>query len=597
MAKSIIEFGRTAVAVLLFVCGLGFAPLQADPDANPGESLHALFASEWRARMESNPLAATSAGVRGYDDRLPSVAPADIEDWDDQSRAFLAALGEIDREALSEQDQLNYDLFAYLLKDRLALAELREYRIPFVSDSGFFSNLPMTMRQAPLRSREDFDAYLARLEALPAYFDQNIENMRVGIAEGFTAPRIILDGLSGSLRGLQVENAENSTFFAPFRSLPDALSDGDKRELIERAKHLIEGDVADAYRALLTFFEEEYIPAAKDSLGANSWPDGDAVYETYIRHYTTLEGETADSIHALGLSEVARIRAEMDDVIAETGFDGDFAAFLNFLRTDPQFYVTEYEQLLKEAAWIAKQVDGKLPSLFSLLPRQPYGVIKVPDAIAPNYTTGRYRGAPLVGDVGGYYLVNTYAHRERPLYALTALTLHEAAPGHHLQIALSKEIENAPEFRRALGITAYVEGWALYAEKLGLELGLYEDPYTDFGRLTYEMWRACRLVVDTGLHAKGWTREEARAYLAGNTALSIHNVNTEIDRYISWPGQALAYKMGELTILRLRVEAEARLGSDFDIRAFHDAVLRGGALPLPVLEARLEAWIEAEAER
>jgi uncharacterized protein (DUF885 family) len=353
--------------------------------------------------------------------------------------------------------------------------------------------------------------------------------------------------------------------------------------------------VVPAYQRLYDFFVDEYFVNARTSLGASSLPNGKRFYDEQIYRYATLD-MTADEIHQLGLSEVARIRTEMETIIRELEFEGDFSEFIQFLRTDPQFYPKSPRELLAEASYFAKKVDGRLPMLFGKLPRQPYGVAPVPESIAPFYTAGRYVGAPLSAHRGGYYWVNTYALESRTLYTLPALTLHEAAPGHHLQIALAAEQGEQPDFRRNDYISAYGEGWALYAEKLGIEMDIYETPYQEFGRLTYEMWRACRLVIDTGIHSKGWTREQAQDYLADNTALSIHEITTEIDRYISWPAQALSYKLGEYTIWQLRREAEQRLGANFDLRDFHDFILSLGSVPLDILKTEVQRWVAAQVQ-
>jgi uncharacterized protein (DUF885 family) len=355
-------------------------------------------------------------------------------------------------------------------------------------------------------------------------------------------------------------------------------------------REAIAGAVVPAYRALLEFFTKEYLPGARATIGASELPDGRRYYAWLVRRYTTLD-VTPEDVHAIGEREVSRIRGEMDGVIRDVAFQGRFADFLELLRTDPRFYAKTPEELLEKASRIAKRIDGALPSLFKRLPRQPYGVEPVPPDLAPKYTGGRYVGAPLDGTRAGTYWVNTYALETRPLYTLEALTLHEAVPGHHLQIALAKELEGLPAFRRYGYVNAFGEGWGLYSEHLGLEAGFYTDPYSNFGRLTYEMWRACRLVVDTGIHAMGWTRPQAIDYMAANTALSLHEITTEVDRYISWPGQALAYKMGELKIRELRAKAEEALGSRFDVRAFHDAVLANGSVPLGVLEEQIDAFI------
>jgi uncharacterized protein (DUF885 family) len=368
------------------------------------------------------------------------------------------------------------------------------------------------------------------------------------------------------------------------------VPEGDRGRLRDGGRAAIGEAVVPAYRSLLDFFTREYIPGARTTIGASALPDGVRYYAWLVRYYTTLD-TTSDDVHAIGRREVARIRDEMQAVVRGLDFDGDLDAFIEHLRTDPRFYAKTPDELLKRAAWIAKRMDGKLPSLFGRLPRQPYGVEPVPDDLAPKYTGGRYVGAPLDSTRGGTYWVNTYALETRPLYTQEALTLHEAVPGHHLQIALAKELEGLPAFRRYGYVNAFGEGWGLYAERLGLEAGFYADPYGNFGRLTYEMWRACRLVVDTGLHAKGWTRAQAIEFMATNTALSRHEITTEVDRYISWPGQALAYKMGELKLRELRARAEKALGERFDVRAFHDAVLANGAVPLDVLEEQVEELI------
>jgi uncharacterized protein (DUF885 family) len=401
---------------------------------------------------------------------------------------------------------------------------------------------------------------------------------------------VILQGRDEPIRAQRVERAEDSPFYAPFTDLPEAVAGGRRAELQATAREVVMQDVVPAYRKLLTFFDEEYAPGARETLGAYQLPGGEALYRAQIRRYATVD-LTPKEIHDIGLEQVARIRAEMDAIIEEVGFEGDFAAFLAHLRSDRQFYAKTPKELLALASYYAKKIDGRLPMLFGHLPRQPYGVAPVPADIAPFYTAGRYVPAPLDAPRGGYYWVNTYALESRPLYAIPALTLHEGAPGHHTQGALAAEQEDKPPFRRYDYISAYGEGWGLYAEKLGIEMDIYETPYEHFGRLTYEMWRACRLVIDTGVHAFGWTREQAVEYLASRTALSLHEVNTEVDRYISWPGQALSYKLGEYTLLNLRARAEEALGAEFDVRDFHDFVLSLGSVPLDVLGEEVERWI------
>lgn len=494
---------------------------------------------------------------------------------------------------MSEEGQLNYDLFGFVLRDRVARASWKPWRIPFSSDSGFHTWPARMADSMPFRNTGDYENYLSRLSGIPAYFDQNIANMRQGLADGFTMPRAILAGLAPTMSAQVKDKAEDSAYFKPFLTFPETMSEVEQARLTDLGREVIEGAVMPAYGLLHKMFVEEYIPGASQTLGAYQMPDGEAYYRYLVRYFTTLD-MTPEEVHALGLTEVARIRGEMEEIIASVGFQGSFADFLQFLRTDPQFYAPTSEDLMKEAAFLAKKIDGQLPAFFGRLPRMPYSVEPVPASIAPNYTTGRYISAPKGGRRGGIYWVNTYALDKRPLYVLPSLTLHEAVPGHHLQISLSRELEDVPEFRKVLYPNAFGEGWGLYSEKLGLEMGLYDDPYANFGRLTYEMWRAGRLVVDTGIHAMGWTRQQAVDLFVENSALSIHNINTEVDRYISWPGQALSYKMGELTILRLRAKAEEALGENFDIRGFHDAVLAAGGIPMGILEARIDKWIAAE---
>jgi uncharacterized protein (DUF885 family) len=390
-----------------------------------------------------------------------------------------------------------------------------------------------------------------------------------------------------------VERVDTSPFFAPFLAMPESISQGERAQIIEAAQGVIADELIPAYQRLYDFFHAEYVPGARETLGAYQLPGGEAFYQAQVRRYATVDLSPRE-IHDIGLSEVARIRAEMDALIKQTGFTGDFAEFIEFLRTDPQFYAKTPKELLSTASYYAKKIDGRLPMMFGHLPRQPYGVAPVPQELAPFYTGGRYVGAPLDALKGGYYWVNTYALESRTLYTIPALTLHEGAPGHHTQNALALELLDQPPFRRNDYISAYGEGWGLYAEKLGVEMDIYETPYENFGRLTYEMWRASRLVIDTGIHTMGWTREQAQSYLANNTALSLHEITTEIDRYISWPAQALSYKLGEYTLWQLRREAEKKLGAKFDIRAFHDYVLGLGSVTLEILQDEVRAWVATQ---
>jgi uncharacterized protein (DUF885 family) len=559
--------------------------------AAPSDELKALFDEYWANELAEDPLSATYSGVDDYNDKIRQVAPEDHARRAQEAKAFLDRLNAIDLTNVSESEETSAEILHFILKHDVALAGFHAWRIPFVSDSGFHTTFGYLVGATPFRTKEDYEDYLKRLSALPGYLDQNIANMRQGIAEGYTQPKEILPLIMPSFEAQASPAPEDHPLFAPFTDYPDAISKKDQKALTTKALPVLGDEVLPAFRRVLDFMESEYMPKARDTLGASALPDGEAYYAALVRYYTTRDDATPEAVHALGLKEVARIRKQMDTVIKDVGFKGTFAEFIEFLRTDEQFYPKTADELLRYAAWIAKDIDGRLPAYFGKLPRQPYSVEPVPAEIAENYTTGRYSGAAPNGPRGGEYWVNTTHLDKRPLYEIAALTLHEAVPGHHLQNALAYEIEDAPEFRKQFYPHAYGEGWGLYSEKLGVEMGVYQTPYDNFGRLSFEMWRACRLVIDTGLHSKGWTRSQAMDYLASNTALSMKNVQTEVDRYIAWPGQALAYKMGELTLWELRAKAEKALGDKFDIREFHDAVLDEGGLPLELLAKRIDAYI------
>lgn len=580
---------------VLAVVGLGFAFALVWPAESAAQDqaavLHVLFDEAWEFELQENPLFATSVGERRYDDRLPSVRAEDHARRAVYRRGLLERLKHIDRSALGDVDRVSYDMFERQLLDRLSEFEFKSYEMPINADWGFhigFARLPDDM---PLGSVRDYENYLLRLRAFPAYLDQQIQVMRSGLERGFSVPRVTLEGYDETIAVYVVDDPEGSVFYAPFASFPGAIPRVEHDRLRAAAGAAIMESVVPAYRTFHDFMTGEYLPRARTTIGASEMPNGRDYYAYLIKHFTTLD-LTAEQIHQIGLAEVRRIRSEMMGIIEEVGFSGGFAAFLEFLRTDPRFYAQTPDQLLKEAAYLAKRMDGKLPSLFKTMPRLPYGVAPVPQELAPKFTAGRYIDSPIGSTQPGYYWVNTYRLESRPLYTLPALTLHEAVPGHHLQIALAREQEGLPAFRRHAYINAFGEGWGLYSEWLGIEAGMYPDPYSRFGRLTYEMWRACRLVVDTGIHTMGWSRDRTMEYLAANTALSLHEVRTETDRYISWPGQALSYKMGELKIRELRRMAEDQLGERFDVREFHDVVLLDGTVPLMVLEEQVRRWIE-----
>ena len=552
-----------------------------------------LYEREWKFRVDEFPYLARENGDKEKAGRITHVSEKDqlrrYEYWK-QIRVELAA---ISCERLEREECINYRMFERQIHQFIADYETRAYLIPFTSDWGFYLSWNRWGEDTDIVSAGDYRDYLSRLDALPTVMDEYIALMREGLRTGMTQPRVILAGRELPIRKQLVESPEQSAFFKPFLNMNENIKGQEREQLVAQARTAVMEGVVPAYERLLEFFENEYFTKARTTLGATSLPGGKRFYEEQIYRYATVD-MSAGEIHALGLSEVARIRAEMETIIEDLEFDGDFAAFIQFLRTDPQFYAKTPHELLAEASYFAKKTDGRLPQLFGRLPRQPYGVAPVPDSIAPFYTGGRYVGSPKDARKGGYYWVNTYALESRTLYTLPALTLHEAVPGHHLQIALALEQGEQPDFRRNDYISAYGEGWALYAEKLGIEMNIYETPYQDFGRLTYEMWRACRLVIDTGIHAMGWSRQQALDYLAGNTALSLHEVTTEIDRYISWPAQALSYKLGEYTIWQLRREAENRLGAGFDLREFHDFILALGSVPLDILKDEVRRWIDAQ---
>lgn len=555
--------------------------------------LHALFDRTWETQLRENPLFATSVGRHEYDDRLPSVTMADVERRHAQTKAALAELAAIDRSKLPVAEVVNYDIFKQRLENSAESFELGDYQVPFNADSGFHSGFSRLPKDVPLATVKDYENYISRLNAWPRYVREEIALMRIGIKRGMTIPRATLDGYDTTITAHIVDDPTKSVFWAPFAKFPSSVPESERARLQQEGRAAVMEGAVVGYREFLDFFRNEYLPNARKTLGASELPDGRKYYAMKIREFTTLN-LTPEEIHKIGLSEVDRISSEMNAVMKQAGFQGDFAAFLVFLRTDPRFYAKTPEELLSRASRIAKRIDGKLPSLFKTLPRLPYTVEPVPDDIAPKYTSGRYVGPAQGSTQPGIYWVNTYMLESRPLYNLEALTLHEAVPGHHLQISLARELGDLPNFRRFSYISSFGEGWGLYCEWLGLEAGIYQDPYSNFGRLTYEMWRACRLVVDTGIHSMGWTRQQAIDYLATRTALPLHEVETEVDRYISWPGQALAYKLGELKIKELRKRAEAALGTRFDVREFHDIVLGSGAVPLSVLESNVDRWIASQ---
>ncbi|MCF6226331.1 MAG: DUF885 domain-containing protein [Xanthomonadales bacterium] len=552
-----------------------------------------LHTQEWAFRIKEFPHLAANAGVNNYADQLMHVS------GEHQLRRYhywqntLKQLKNINCKQLTRENCINYRIFRRQLINFSNNYETRAYLFPFNSDWAWYIGWAR-LADGRFNKAEDYRNYLAKLEKLPAVNREYLDLLEIALKEGMTQPQAVLSGRDEAISKQIVDTPEDSVFYKPFMAeRPVFFTDEEWQALQQRAKKQVVDSVVPVYTELLKFMQEKYYPAARQELAATTLPGGEAFYRAKIYKYATVDMSPKE-IHQLGLSEVKRIRADMDAVIKETRFEGSFAEFLQFLRSDEQFYASSARELLAEASYWAKKIDGKLPEYFSQLPRQPYGITPVPAAIAPFFTTGRYVGGAYADGKAGFYWVNTYNLKQRPLYTLPALTLHEAVPGHHLQAALASELKEQPAFRRSDYISAYGEGWALYTEKLGVEMGIYETPYQEFGRLTYEMWRACRLVIDTGIHAFGWTRQQAIDYLAGNTALALHNVKTEVDRYISWPGQALSYKLGEYTIWQLRHKAEASLTDQFNLRDFHDFILGLGSVPLDVLKDEFEFWLKQQ---
>ncbi|GAA0343010.1 DUF885 domain-containing protein [Bowmanella denitrificans] len=557
------------------------------------EKLDKLLDEIWQFELQSSPTMATSQGVHDYDHLLADLSAEGLKRDSDQAQAYIRQLDVLADAKLDKDDRINLLMQRRRLQEIVDSYAFHAHYMPITSEYGFHSALAFLPRSSKFDTFKDYQNYLARLSAIEAYFKQNIDWMREGLKTGFTQPQVVLKDFEQTAQAFIQDKPQDSVFYAPFENMPAHIDATQQAQLKSEAAKVLSQQVFPAYQMVYDFLVNEYIPGAKQDIAAKNWPNGAAYYENRARYYTTLD-ISAEQIHQLGLAEVKRIRAEMQTVMQASGFKGSHDEFVHFLRTDPQFYAKSAEELLKQAAYLSKQIDAKLPQLFYKLPRTPYGVAPVPDSIAPKYTTGRYVG-PTRDDQPGYYWVNTYALDKRPLYELPALTLHEAVPGHHLQNSLAREMTDLPPVRRYTYISAFGEGWGLYSEYLGKEIGFYQTPYDEFGALSYEMWRACRLVVDTGMHMKGWTRQQAIDYMLENTALSEHNVTTEIDRYISWPGQALSYKLGEITIKRLRKQAEQALGAKFDLRAFHDMLLENGSVPLSVLEELVQDYIRQQS--
>jgi uncharacterized protein (DUF885 family) len=576
--------------IVIFVVFALSTSLYAKPSKDD-KRLQNLLKEGWEYSLSRSPQSASYFGDKESAGQLNNVSAAYKNETARGLQKILDKLKKIKRNKLSLENQINYDMSSDMISGLIADINFKEFQFPITSEGSFHVDLARMASSSSFRSEQDYENYLSKLIQISKVFDQHIANMKEGLETGMTQPQVIIQHYPEFIEKYISEDPKESSYYQPFKAINKNIDEAKAASYQQQAQEIIKNQVMPAYHGFKKFMVEEYIPGAKKDIGAYSFPNGKEYYQQQIKEYTTLD-LTPKEIHDIGWQEVKRIRAEMEAIIKQVGFEGSFAEFLDFLRTDEQFYAKSAEELLKEARDISKRMDGKLPSLFTKLPRQPYAVNPVPDQIAANYTTGRYVSAPLDSTRPGQYWVNTYALEKRPLYNLEALTFHEAVPGHHLQGALNAELDHLPNFRRYNYISAFGEGWGLYCEKLAKEVGFYKDPYSDFGRLTYEMWRAMRLVVDTGMHAFGMTREEAIKLMEENTALSKHNVRTEIDRYIGWPAQALSYKLGEIKIWELRAKAEKELAAKFDIRTFHDEVLSNGSVPLNVLEQTINNYIE-----
>ncbi len=545
---------------------------------NADAQFKAIYTAEWAWRTGK-----AGASAKPDNSRLDTADAQSQQQRLDYWQNVIHELDGIDVKQLTPEDQIDYAVYREQIANLLAEQQFKQWQMPFNSDSAFWSDVGYELGGDRLRTVDDYKKYLDKLAQIPKYFDQQIDNMRAGLARGFSVPRAVLVGRDRSIKSVaDLTDPTQSSLYKPFQQMPTSITAADQAALRGQAQQIIRNEIIPAYAKLLKFFDDEYVPKARTTLAAEALPNGKAYYAQQLKEYTTLD-LTPDQIHQIGLEQVAKIHMQMLDVMMQTGFKGDFAAFLQFLRNDPQFYAKTPQELLDKTAWVAKEVDGQMSRFFGHLPRARFTIVPVPDAIAPYYTSGR--GGP------GEYLVNTYDLKSRALFNMPALTLHESYPGHSLQLELAEEQTDQPEFRSNGYISAYGEGWGLYSEFLGNEMGIYQTPYQKFGYLTYQMWRACRLVVDTGIHHLNWTRQQAIDYLTQNTALSPLEIANEVDRYISWPAQADSYELGYLKIRELRANAEKALGPKFDIRHFHDTILQIGSVPLPVLEQRIDRFV------
>ena len=577
----------TIIACVFVACSP--KPQSDDQGSN---RFQAILADHWNWLLESNPTFATSLGVRDFDENLSDPSLGAYDKDIETAKGFLEQLSNIAVNEMGEDDQLNARLLKLDLENQIAASEFGGKYIILTNRRGPHTQMTGLPSRLPFINAADYKSYIARLGAMPNFLDQSAARLQSGIEAGWVQPCAPMKGYENSIQAHLVKDVGDSIFMSPFKKKPASMNQATFDDFMAQAEAQIENHVLPALETFEKFYLEEYAPACHSDVGTSSLPGGKDYYEYLVKMFTTTN-RTPDEVHNIGLSEVARIRDEMDDIQKQAGFEGTFKEFQNYLRTNPEFYPKTRQERIDAAAIILKKMDGKLPKLFTKFPRMPYGLKEIPLDVAEKTTTAYYMRPAGDGSRAGFYFINTSNLDKRPLYEMEALSLHEAVPGHHFQIALSQELP-LPNFRKYGGVTAFIEGWGLYSERLGLDVGFYETPYTNFGRLSYEMWRACRLVVDTGLHAKGWTRQEAIDYMVENTGLSLKNIMNEVDRYITGPGQALAYKIGELKIRELRTLSEEVLGEKFDLRLFHDAVLENGAVPLSVLEDKINVWIETQ---
>jgi uncharacterized protein (DUF885 family) len=571
------------------VLGLISTTLAFAANHSPSDALHQLFDAEWEYQMAHNPVRASLLGDRRWNDKWPDVSLHAMHEQYQHGREVLDALHRIDRAQLSGEDQLNYDVFDYNQSDYVQGEQYKWYLVRTNTFSGI-QTVEGLVNSLRFETVKDYDDWVGRMQSFPAYMDENIALMQEGIKQHVLLPRVIGEKILAQLNGMDWQDPTKHGFYKPFAKMPGTLSVRDKERLTSAAQASIKSSVLPAFQRLRDFLQKEYVPASFEQVGAWQVPNGDATY-AYLADSMTTTKLTPSDIHEIGLREVDRIGAEMEKVKDQTGFKGSMQDFFKYLRNDPKFYAKDENDLLEYTRSVAKTVDPLLVKVFRTFPRLPYGVMPVPKEIAAGMPAAYASGAAPDGSRPGYFYMNTYKPETRPKYEVTSLILHEAVPGHTFQGGIAIELKDIPKFRRYGGYSAYQEGWALYSESLGDELGLYDDPYVRFGKLSNEMWRAVRLVVDTGMHQKHWTRQQAVDYFVAHVATSEYNASSEVDRYISWPGQALAYKIGELKIQELRQRATKELGPAFDLREFHDAVLLEGPLPLTVLESQVNAWI------